>query len=398
MDSDNNNQDSTDSAAALKDLTAELENLKAEDLAAEVPAQPTESPAAPMSESQVPPAPVAPETPEATESSESTDMASAAEPANVPSITPPTFDPSTLESTPGISEPTVPPEPTESTDAPTPESAPATSVADFTNGEHTEAAHQSDSESKDQEQTEKEPIKPAAPVPGSIGSAKSYEDYQTDEANRTSREANLAAKEANRAAKEAAAKKTTSTALILGIVIAAILIIAAAIFALITINNKPKNTATNNQPETPLVPEPVFSSITCTKDLEGTELSALGPDAVEATNTITATYYDDELSDISDKTVIEYQTEEAATVGATTLKSAYESTLELLNIATDPFDSTYPVVDSTLTITHLADGETITSENFAMFGLRVNADGEVESDITTIEEIYTEKDFTCVVK
>ena len=410
MDSDNNNQDNTASVDALKDLTAELENLKAEDLAAETPTEtsaevstesPTESPAETPSEPQADtpaetsaeaPAesPEAPETPETTESSGSSDTPAGLEvPESTESapVTPPTFDPSTLGEIATSTESTPEPEP-----EPTPE--PTSQVADFTN-ETTETTSSSDDEKKD-DKANQEPIKPAAPVPGSIGSAKSYEDYQTDEANRVNREADEAARAADKAAKEAAVKKTTSTALILGIVIAAILIIAAVIFALVTISNKPAKIVDTPTPEP--TPEPTFSSITCTKELSGTELAALGSDATEAFNTITATYYDDQLNDISDKTIIEYANKNAAEDAATTLKSAYESTLALLDITADPFDSTYPVVDTTLTITHLADAEKITAENFAMFGLRIDADGNVQSDIKTIEELYTDKDFTCIIK
>lgn len=393
MDSESNNQDNSSSADALKDLTAELENLKAEDLAAETPVEASPEP------STETPVDASPETsPEASleTPSEATSEASPEVPSEAPVETPiapttPVFDPSTLEQT-GFSSPASEEPAAESTL----ESAAETENSSTDFSETGSAESQPESEEKE---APKEPIKPAAPVPGSIGSAKSYEDYQTDEANRVNREADLAAKEANRAAKEASAKKTTSTALILGIVIAAILIIAATIFALVTISNKPKNnSAVTPQPEVTPTPEPVFSSITCTKSLTGAELTALGEDAVEASMIFTATYYDDELNDISDKTIIEYKDETAAKASVTELKDAYESTLALLGITSDPFNSTYPVVDSTLTITHLADSEDITDKNFAMFGLRVDTEGKVQTDIMAIEELYTEKDFTCVIK
>ena len=189
---------------------------------------------------------------------------------------------------------------------------------------------------------------------------------------------------------------STSTGLILGIVIAAIVVIAAIIFAIMVITNKPKETVTVI-PEPEPEPTPVYSSISCTKPLDGAELDALGQ-ATEASSTFTATYYDDELNDISDKTVIEYSTVDDANNAVVALKKSYETMLEAINLEKDPFDSTYPVVGTTLTITHLANAEDITDENFVLFGLQTDEEGRIQTDIKTLEKLYTGKDFTCVIK
>ena len=404
MDSDNNNQDNADSVAALKDLTAELESLKASDLAAEAAsdasasdASVSETSADDTSDSNASTNDIA-ETP--TEPTVSTEETVAAELPDKPNLevpsepivpdesTPsPAFDPSTLNDTASATEDASAAD--EST-----QPIPSDTVADFTEM----PANSSDEENKQKEDEEEKnlpPIKPAAPVPGSIGSAKSYEDYQTDEANRANKEADKAAREADRAHKDASTKKTTGTGLILGIVIAAIAVIAAVIFAIMVLTGEKPKQATTPTPAPE--PEPAFSSVTCTKPISGAELSALG-NATEAEITYTATYYDDELNDLSEKTIITYADATSAQAAAPLLKDAYESTLALINISEDPFDSTYPVSDKTLTITHLADADDITSDNFAIFGLQVNSDGVVETDIDAIEKLYTGKDFTCVVK
>lgn len=419
MDSDNNNQDNTDSADALKDLTAELENLKASDLAAETA---SDAASAPSDTSSDTPSDTSSDTPSEDSSeapsdlpgtsltdSSSSEAAAAAELPDEPQLEVPSGpivpeEPATPADTPSdtsaetSAEEPAPTEP--ASEESTPESTPSDSVADFTEPSTEESTEGSEENKEDGEKKELPPLKPAAPVPGSIGSAKSYEDYQTDEANRAEKEADKAARAADRAEKDANTKKTTNTGLILGIVIAAIVVIAAAIFAVVTITSKPKSkpqqqeVVVEPEPE----PEPVFSSITCDKILDATELSALGEGAKNAEVTFTVTYNDDKLNDISDKRVIEYDTPEHATASVPVLKSAYESTLSALNLASDPFDSTYPVVDSTLTITHLADADAVTEKNFAIFDLRVDEEGNVQTDINTIKEIYTGKDYTCVIK
>lgn len=388
MDSDNNNQDNADSVAALKDLTAELESLKASDLAAETASDAANVESTGSTSADAPEPSISTEEATASELPDKPNLEVPTEPIIPDEPAAPAFDPSTLESSNETSESST--ETVEDTS-----NIPENSVADFTNV----STDDSSKEESDKEEDKKDlpPIKPAAPVPGSIGSAKSYEDYQTDEANRAEKQADKAAKEADRAAREANTKKTTSTSLILGIVIAAIAVIAAVIFAIVIITGKSKNNTATTTPEPTPEPTPVQTSITCTKSVEGAELAALGQ-ATEANITYTATYFDDKLNDMSEKTVIEYSTVDDANNGATALKNAYESTLALINLEQDPFDSTYPVVGTTLTITHLADSDDITKDNFAIFGLQVDDEGEVKTAIKDIEDLYTEKDFTCVIK
>lgn len=376
MDSDNNTQDNADSVAALKDLTAELENLKASDLAAEPTTdaaaagiEPLDSPADTTNEADAPSA----------EPAVSTEEETAAELSDKPNLEVPTE--------PIIPDEPVAPEP--STDMPTnaDSSIPEDTSADFTNISSEEPSNE---ESSEEEKKDLPPIKPAAPVPGSIGSARSYEDYQVDEANRASKEANKVAKEAN-------AKKTTNTGLILGIVIAAIAVIIAVIFAIVIITNKPENKVvdfTNVPPEEETM---TLSSVTCTKPIKDAELAALGQ-ASKAEATFTATYHDDELYEITEKTVIEYPTVDDANNSAAVLKDAYQSTLELINIEKDPFTSMYPVSGTTLTISHIASAEEIDEKNFALFGLQVDEENKVKTSAEDIEELYTAKDYTCVVE
>ena len=174
---------------------------------------------------------------------------------------------------------------------PTESAGPA--AADFTGGT-------AEAPATPEENFDNTPIVPAAPVPGSIGSAKSFADVQREEQERAARIA------AAKAAGGNGSKMNPKTLILIAIV--AILLIGGGIFAVIMMNSGKK------QPQadpTPVSYDPVIENRTCSADLEKSTTDFFA--STGGTEDIEMTFTDDSLSAISKKFTLNFADEATLT-------------------------------------------------------------------------------------
>lgn len=206
-----------------------------------------------------------------------------ATPAADPMIDPMAADPMSAAPDPMAGMPDPMSQPTES-------AGPA--AADFTGGAEAPVAPE--------ENFDNTPITPAAPVPGSIGSAKSFADVQREEQERAARIAAAKAAGGN-------GSKMNPKMLIM-IAIIAVLLIGGGIIAFIAMNSG------NKQPQvdpTPVSYDPVIENRTCSADLEKSTTDFFA--STGGTEDIEMTFTDDELTAISKKFTLNFANEETLT-------------------------------------------------------------------------------------
>ncbi|MBP5674889.1 hypothetical protein J6W91_01000 [Candidatus Saccharibacteria bacterium] len=163
-------------------------------------------------------------------------------------------------------------------------------AADFNDPEAAAAAEAAAAEKNSKDEEDDEPIVAAAPVPGSIGSAKSYADIQRAEAE----------KAAKAAAKQGKGGMKLSKNMILGIVIGAIALIgiAVGIFVITAGNSKPTETITLTAYVDPGGDEEHdLSTLSCKRTLAPEEYSSYG--AVAGTQENIFYFKDDTLDGLT---------------------------------------------------------------------------------------------------
>lgn len=333
----------------------------ASELIASEPIAP-ETPAAPAG-------PMAPETPSPLGTTTPTETTMAGETPIAPA---PAMDTAPVDAT---STETVPDAPADFT------SESVTSSASFVGD--APAAPKTDTSTEDEE-----PLKPADPVPGSIGSALAYSDSTPDHSVPVTKP-----------------KKTPlfdfkGNAKVIIMIVAAVVLVAIVVIVLLFIlngtNNKKApttNSSTNTQQTTT---KPVVSSLTCTMTGDGTAFSNYG-NVVSGEENVIAMYSDDTLTSLGVNMTLNYGSPEDATNGKTSAEQQYTNKYISLKLTADPFSSTYDATGNTVTVTHQADGEKISTENAKVMDLYVLR-GEVVSDIETLKDTYESDGFTCVEK
>ena len=276
---------------------------------------------------------------------------------------------------------------------------------------------------EESESANDEPLKPAAPVPGSIGSAQSYSDIEAAEAA-------AAAKAANPKAKIQLSKTTIIMLAVLGVVLVIIAIIAISM-----INGGGKKTTTsssNNVGNTPITPAVINTkNLICSREASAEEIASLS--AVAADTTITVEYEDDAMTTFTEVTNATYADHLAAEGGKAIITESYTAALALNGLATDPFHSTYVIIDTNgndgsaaagvvenpdevpdsteevidtnttvdnpdgniVRATHMATTTTLDVSSAVMFGLETADDGEVDTDLSSIEKAYATRGYTC---
>ena len=154
-----------------------------------------------------------------------------------------------------------------------------------------------------------EPIVAAAPVPGSIGSAKSYADIQRAEAERA----------AKMATKSGSKIRMTKNTIIL-IIIAAIAVIATVITMIIVMGG---NTPSN--PVSPVNPTPIeeheYSTLSCKRNLAPEEYLSYG--ATKGTQENVFYFVDDELDGLKTNFAYTYANQALATIARDNFKRDY---------------------------------------------------------------------------
>ena len=296
-----------------------------------------------------------------------------------------------MDSTIGVSS--VDNTPTETTPAPdssdagitgTQETEP-TSSASFIGDAPKPAESKSDTE-------EEEPIVPADPVPGSIGSALVYSESAPNHAEPVTK-----------VKKKKEVKANLKLIIIIGAAVVLIAIVIVVLMIVLGGGSKKSTTNSSSSSSSSQTKQPTVSSLTCTLEGDGTVFSAYG-EVVSGREDAIAMYSDDELSSIGSTMVLNYASADAANTGRDLARSAYSAKYEsaynngsATGAATDPFISNYEVMGDTLTVTHQADAADINATNAKVLDLFV-VRGEVVTDIDTIQDSYEEDGFTCVVK
>ena len=325
----------------------------------------------------VPESPLASETTTETSTATSVDLSTPASTTPVDLSTPTTPESSSIETPAGTTEA----QPDLSTDF-TSETTP--SSASFV-GDAPESSKPTDTED------DEEPLKPADPVPGSIGSALAYSDSTPDHSTPVIKP-----------------KKTPmfdfkGNARLIIMIVAAVVLVAIVVIVLLfvmnsTSGNKSSTNKNNNSNNSANVKpnQPVVSSLICTLSGDGSKFQGYG-NVTSGEENVIARYSDDALTSLGTNITLNYSSEDDANTGRTAAEQNYKTKYTQLNLTADPFLSTYDVTGNTVTVTHQADGEAITTSNAKVMDLYVLR-GEVISDMETLKDTFQTDGFTCVEK
>lgn len=351
MEPDNQNPDQApdqSSEDALKDLTAELENFTADDQSMAEPSAP-EAPAEPAA-SEAPAEPTEPALDTPSEPSAPTAAPAA------------TLDDSDADA-PYAPDPI---------DNPTP----ASSLTDFTK---VPVADDKEDDKESEEKKDMTPLKPAAPVPGSIGSAKSYDP--------------------NEAAKPP--KKKLGTTTILAIVLIAILVVAVIVVVLLLVlqpgsnsnnNNSDANTGHTVQQATPVE----YTTLTCTQEILAEQIEPQIAGLLTISDRIIGNYEDGVLADLSDTMTLKFDSTDNAVLGYTTVQELYIAQLEELGIDDgDPFSSSYDRSRDSVTVTRMAKSNELTTTNAALFGITAEDGEQLDTSASALATLYAGAGWSC---
>ena len=180
---------------------------------------------------------------------------------------------------------------------------------DFTKEDQTEDAEKTEHE-KFLEDQEKNPLKAAEPVPGSIGSAVSYHDYEKEKNE-----------EATKAQNPEKKSLKLDPKIIAIIAIAGIFVIFGAIFLINTLSNQPKKSSRASNQSTVVANEnQILECATKVSEENRTKYNAASGEVAKI-----FTYSHDSLSSIEIRTVYEFSSTEAAK----TAKQAIDSENQL---------------------------------------------------------------------
>ena len=181
---------------------------------------------------------------------------------------------------------------------------------DFTKEDQTEDAEKTEHE-KFLEDQEKNPLKAAEPVPGSIGSAVSYHDYEKEKSEEATKAQNPEKKPPNLAPK-----------IIAIIAIAGIFVMFGAIFLINALSNQPKKSSRANNQNTVVANEnQILECATKVSEENRTKYNAASGEIAKI-----FTYSHDSLSSIEIRTVYEFSSTEAAKTAKQSIDSENQLT------------------------------------------------------------------------
>ena len=181
---------------------------------------------------------------------------------------------------------------------------------DFTKEDQTEDAEKTEHE-KFLEDQEKNPLKAAEPVPGSIGSAVSYHDYEKEKSE-----------EATKAQNPEKKPLKLDPKIIAIIAIAGIFVIFGAIFLVNVLSNQPKKSSRANNQNTVVANEnQILECATKVSEENRTKYNAASGEIAKI-----FTYSHDSLSSIEIRTVYEFSSTEAAKTAKQSIDSENQLT------------------------------------------------------------------------
>lgn len=278
-----------------------------------------------------------------------------------------------------------------------------------------------------------EPLQPAAPVPGSIGSVVSVPENATEPDLPNPSAANPVAEspafgEAPNAAAApiiddtpivAAPVNTAPTtnaadtfvgqipekkqgggakkALIAIFIILIIIAIGIALYLLGVFDSLlGKNTSSTNPPaeQTPIVEEHTYTTVTCGHKYTTTaELSSFG-NAQKASAEYVLDYVDDELSTLNYTLNISFEDSTMAKAAILNQRDSYVKAFQTLGYETDPFVSEYNN-DAEASITRSAEAEDIDEKNASLIGITIADGAKLATDSASLIKNYKAAGFTC---
>ena len=249
------------------------------------------------------------------------------------------------------------------------------------------------------------PIKPAAPVPGSIGSAVSVPvDIPTEDTNSGDESPFIQDVDPNtpfvQDATPVVAKKTKEekSNLILTILIAisAIVLVVLAVILIMQLTGADKKIGQSTSGNTPSA-NVVYSELNCKYSYNSAELLTMS-NATSGRKTLNATFGDGELLDIEEKIYLNYENSSLASAGKNSVRDSYVSEFKSLGISTDPFKSEYKTDGSAVEISHRAEINQINETNMSMFHLVLAKDRTIDISTVTIQKTYKNLGYTCSVE
>ena len=341
----------------------------------EVPVAP-EAPAAPEvpSTPETPDAPITPETPEVSVTPE----------APIAPEAPTTPDVPASSAAPEAPEAPAAPEATANTQ---PEEQSYSTSANFVGDASTP---EENAESAPSSEEEEPPLEPAAPVPGSIGSALAYSETAPNHAVPVGKPAKI------KTEKKPLTKENLKLliAIIGGVTLVAV--VAVVIFFIINSGTNNRTSTVRPAEEDEDTPTNTVSSLTCTLEGDATSFAEYGT-VSSGEEQVIAMYSNDELSSFGITTTLTFEDEDAAKSGLSHARERYNSKITAAGLTEDPFTSSYDAKDGTVTVTHQAEGEDIDDKTAKILDLYV-VKGEPVIDIDTLLDTYETDGYTCVQK
>lgn len=264
----------------------------------------------------------------------------------------------------------------------------STPDVDFTKEDQAEDAEKTEHE-KFLEDQEKNPLKAAEPVPGSIGSAVSYHDYE--------KEKNQEATKAQNPEKKSLKLDPKIIAII---AIAGIFVIFGAIFLINTLSNQPKKSSRASNKSTVVANEnQILECATKVSEENRTKYNAASGEVTKI-----FTYSHDSLSSIEIRTVYEFSSNDAAKTAKATIDS--ENQLTENNGRTEK-------IENHKTITSGLDGKivslsvTVKSEDLEAYQktddfknqsfAAADADGKLDLSINNVLTTQNLQGFSCSI-
>ena len=259
---------------------------------------------------------------------------------------------------------------------------------DFTKEDHADETEKTEHE-KLLEDQEKNPLKAAEPVPGSIGSAVSYHDYEKEKNE-----------EATKAQNPEKKSLKLDPKIIAIIAIAGIFVIFGAIFLINTLSNQPKKSSrANNQNIVVANENQILECATKVSEENRAKYNAASGEIAKI-----FTYSHDFLSSIEIRTVYEFSSTDAAKTAKTTIDS--ENQLTENNGRTEK-------IENHKTITSGLDGKivslsvTVKSEDLEAYQktddfknqsfATANSDGKLDLSINNVLTTQNLQGFSCSI-
>lgn len=247
------------------------------------------------------------------------------------------------------------------------------------------------------EEALKAPMKPADPVPGSIGSAVSM---GTEPAGTPNVSFNDPAAEQPMMQPTqdmpVTSKKKSNTGLIILCIIAIVVVAAlGVVLAMQLLGNS--GTSNNNTSVTPEVkPEPTPSTISnleCKYVLTDEELTNFG--AASGTSNIVASYDGDSLTSLSFSASLAYLDLDSAASGLESMENSYTQQYKDLGLTEDPFNAISSNEDGNVKFSYQATADLLDATNIQLFGLTTADGATLDTSSAAIKAGYESLDFSC---